>query len=253
MKHCWVILGIPKTGDAAAVKRAYRDSIKRCHPDTVGSPEKKRHYTIKCVELNKARDEALAYCAAGPDSPPSAADWSLQQATDPVRHVSAPRMKFSSVLFTVIVLALPFLLIIKLPAWMATLPFDSPVRMVLSGLFVVPLGMAFGGFITVATMLPAFYLAAIVEQSAIAKYSFKAAWIVGTVCQFLVVYYGGYHWPFEHRSNEYYTFLYHTCRFVAWTYVLAYCLGIWMKEYYQYLRVAPHVVGDLAIPGTGEG
>jgi hypothetical protein len=253
MNDCWVILGIPRTRDTGTVKRAYRDSIKRYHPDTVRSPEKKRHYTIKCVELNNARDEALAYCTAGPDSPLPAVDWPRQRDPDPVRHVSTPLRKFGSVLFTAIVLAFPFLLIIKLPAWMTTLPFDSPVRMVLSGLFVVPLGMAFGGLINIATMLPALYLAAIVEQSPMAKYSFKAAWIVATACQFFVVYYGGYHWPFEHRHDEYYTFLYHTCRFVAWTYVPAYCLGIWMKEYYQYLRVAPHVVGDLAIPGTGEG
>jgi DnaJ domain len=58
MKSCWAILGIPYTTDKQLIKKTYRSLMKQYHPDTVGSPEKKRKYTIRCYEINQAYEDA---------------------------------------------------------------------------------------------------------------------------------------------------------------------------------------------------
>ncbi len=45
--------------DLQAIKKEYRDSIKKYHPDTILDPEKKAEYHHKCVELNETYREAL--------------------------------------------------------------------------------------------------------------------------------------------------------------------------------------------------
>lgn len=61
MKNCWETLGIEETCDIEEIKKAYRELIKRYHPDTVQSTEKKRSYTDKVVKINNAYNEALEY------------------------------------------------------------------------------------------------------------------------------------------------------------------------------------------------
>ena len=58
MNDCWKRLGIQPTSDLAAIKRAYREQVKRYHPDTVSTPEQKRRYTIICAAINDAYREA---------------------------------------------------------------------------------------------------------------------------------------------------------------------------------------------------
>jgi hypothetical protein len=76
VSDCWKILGLQPTTDLAAIKRAYREQVKRYHPDTVTTPEQKRRYTIICAAINDAYREAVrraqaanaAQADAGPDS-----------------------------------------------------------------------------------------------------------------------------------------------------------------------------------------
>jgi hypothetical protein len=239
MKDCWAVLGIPRMRDPAAVKKAYRDLIKRYHPDTVNSPERVRHYTIKCAELNAAREQAIAYCGGGPEPAARAnhAPSPTQRPEEtPYANARGSRMTLRGAVALAVFLASPWLLI-NLVGWMTSLPYDNPVRMILSGLLAIPVAMAISGGISVFIMLPVGYIAFVLEETPLARYTFKAAWVVGTVGQFLVVYYGGYHFPFEHMSTQYYAFLYQTTRLTAWIYVPAACLGFWAKEYYKYLKV----------------
>src|ERR1035437_6701025 len=60
-KDCWEILGIKKTKDVFIIRKTYRELIKKYHPDTVQAPERIRKYTIKCVEINLAYEEAMKY------------------------------------------------------------------------------------------------------------------------------------------------------------------------------------------------
>ena len=60
-KDCWKILEIEPTDDHEEIRRARRTLMKKWHPDTVQSPEKKRKYTIRCAEINSASDQALKF------------------------------------------------------------------------------------------------------------------------------------------------------------------------------------------------
>lgn len=57
--RCWKILGIPKNSNSLAIKEAYRNLVKKYHPDLAQTPEKIRKYTIICAEINIAYKEAL--------------------------------------------------------------------------------------------------------------------------------------------------------------------------------------------------
>src|SRR2546423_15576101 len=59
MKTCWKILGIQPTANTEAIKKAYRDLVKRYHPEKARSPEKVRHYTIRCAEIIEAYRQAV--------------------------------------------------------------------------------------------------------------------------------------------------------------------------------------------------
>jgi hypothetical protein len=59
MKNCWNILGIQPTTNSDEIKKAYRDLVKKYHPDKARSPEKVRHYTIKCAGIIEAYHRAL--------------------------------------------------------------------------------------------------------------------------------------------------------------------------------------------------
>lgn len=59
MNDCWKTLGLAPTTELAAIKRAYREQVKRYHPDTVTTPEQKRRYTIICAAINDAYREAV--------------------------------------------------------------------------------------------------------------------------------------------------------------------------------------------------
>src|SRR5215831_7209095 len=59
MEDCWTKLGIEPTRDTVAIRNAYRELVKKYHPDTVLTPEEKRQYTIFCAEINEAYEEAL--------------------------------------------------------------------------------------------------------------------------------------------------------------------------------------------------
>jgi len=64
VNDCWKRLGLQPTTDLAAIKRAYREQVKRYHPDTVTTPEQKRRYTIICAAINDAYREALRWAQA---------------------------------------------------------------------------------------------------------------------------------------------------------------------------------------------
>jgi hypothetical protein len=69
VSDCWQRLGLQPTADLAAIKRAYREQVKRYHPDTVATPEEKRRYTIICADINTAYREALGRAQAANPSP----------------------------------------------------------------------------------------------------------------------------------------------------------------------------------------
>lgn len=255
MKDCFKVLEIPRTKDRQAVKRAYREVVKKYHPDTVRSPEKIRHYTIKCAEINDAYHQAIEYCATGEDVIVSASRRfpKGRESGRPWQVISTwitiGIMLFLMSVWAEILFGFRFgrlnLVGVSFPHWLTSLPPESPARIMISGLLAIPLGILFGGVLSLFTTLPAIYLVALLENTSFSRYSFKVAWMSVTIVNFITVYHTGFHWPFEHQSSGYYTFLYHLCRVVAWAYIPIYGLVLWIKENRQYMKVKADVLNTL--------
>jgi DnaJ domain len=98
VNDCWKQLGLQPTTDLAAIKRAYREQVKRYHPDTVSTPEQKRRYTIICAAINDAYREALRHAQAANAAPPDPDDDAFDAA--PHHRTSEPAMAGSEFDYT---------------------------------------------------------------------------------------------------------------------------------------------------------
>lgn len=56
------VLGIPSDSDAQAVRKAYRQRVRECHPDLFQNPEEQKTAQERLVSLNLAYEEALRVC-----------------------------------------------------------------------------------------------------------------------------------------------------------------------------------------------
>ena len=58
----FTVLGIPVGSDAKAVRKAYRQRVRECHPDLFQNPEEQKAAQERLVSLNLAYEEALHIC-----------------------------------------------------------------------------------------------------------------------------------------------------------------------------------------------
>jgi hypothetical protein len=279
MKDCWAMLGISPTRDVEAIKKAYRDLVRQYHPDKARSPERVRHYTIKCAQINEAFERAIEFANApaptenytsyksNTDSaettyePYSVHETVYRESTYSSRgqvHKANPPSRRTAALIAVVgmlllvaICVLPFVGIFWLPKWLASLPYDDPARMIVCGLLAIPVGLMLGGVISMITTFP-FIMVLVMPlwNTRFEKYSFKLLWLLTGIANASIVYLmsGGTHWPFEHRVNTYYTFLYHLCRFAAWAGTPIIGLIVWAKEYIQFHRVRAHADSVAGLP-----
>jgi hypothetical protein len=82
MSDCWDMLGIAATSDIVAIRNAYRELVKRYHPDTVLTPEEKLRYTDFCAGINQAYREAI--------------EWAKHHSADSSRVAAAPSECFEA-------------------------------------------------------------------------------------------------------------------------------------------------------------
>jgi molecular chaperone DnaJ len=61
-KNPFTVLGIPTGSDDHAVRKAYRQRVKECHPDLFQKPEEQKAAQERLVTLNLAYKEALRIC-----------------------------------------------------------------------------------------------------------------------------------------------------------------------------------------------
>lgn len=244
MKDCWKILGIEKTKDVQKIKKAYRELIKRYHPDTVRSPEKIRRYTIKAVEIMQAYKQAIEYANSHESVPKPR---TVKGATSD-KKISRAKSVFFSVLLLALIIGLPFgffKFLMDFPKWLTSLPFDSSIRMIISGLIAIPLGIGFGFVLSLFTS-PLLLIPACLDDTRFSSYMWKIYWVALLIGNILIVYCTDFHWPFEHRTNDYYNFFYHICRITAWAYVPFGLLIYWLKEQINYLRVKDYRIVSLS-------
>ena len=56
------VLGVPPASDALAVRKAYRQRVRECHPDQFQKPDEQKAAQERLVSLNLAYEEALRIC-----------------------------------------------------------------------------------------------------------------------------------------------------------------------------------------------
>ncbi len=60
----YTVLGIPSDSDAGAVRKAYRQRVKECHPDLFQNPDEQKAAQDRLVVLNLAYEQALRQSGA---------------------------------------------------------------------------------------------------------------------------------------------------------------------------------------------
>ncbi|MEN3334500.1 MAG: DnaJ domain [Blastocatellia bacterium] len=198
MNDCWKQLGLQPTTDLAAIKRAYREQVKRYHPDTVMTPEQKRRYTIICAAINEAYREAVRCAQAANAAQPSADDDAFADAphqdtnefraagnpfeyAPPVDQPNALGSFFKSptALRTLLLLFLGFEIIIFFAGPMQNVPTTVQT---LAGVFIT----LFVGFIIYGLLVAGaldllifwFFPRRLLDLLGLAKYESKLIWLV---------------------------------------------------------------------------
>ena len=60
----FAVLGVPAASEAQAVRKAYRQRVRECHPDQFQNPDDQKAAQERLVALNLAYEEALKICGA---------------------------------------------------------------------------------------------------------------------------------------------------------------------------------------------
>lgn len=246
-------MGIQKTKDTQEIKKAYRELIKRFHPDTVRfrSPEKIRRYTVKTVEIMGAYKEALEYAKS---SKPKTGSEVIRREKGTTKETTSDkefsRAKWAAKYFFYVVILLsfmvsPFIFIFYFPRWFTSLPIGSLTRMIISALIAIPLGALIAMVLGLFTS-PLLLISACLDNTKFATYMWKILWVGVLIANILIVYCTDFHWPFEHRFNGYYNFLYHICRITAWAFTPCSLLIFWLKEQRDYWRVKGYKILSLS-------
>jgi len=253
-KDCWSILGIARTRDVSIIKKAYRGLIKLYHPDTVQAPEKKRKYTIKCVEIIRAYKEAMVYAQTFQPEP-EISTQNEQTVLSKAAPAKGRENVFIKVLggFVLLLFFVPFVFILMevlhiYPAFTksmnlifngySSMPLNSPFKMIISFPLALLLGWLICGVISLFTSAPVIYLWGVLSNTKYEEYMYKVGFVIIAGLNILIVYFvPSLHWPFEHRVNGYYNFLYHLCRFLSCSSGPLYLLANWILDNLKYLRI----------------
>jgi hypothetical protein len=262
MKDCWKILEIDKTTDAEKIKKAYRELIKRYHPDTVRSPEKIRKYTIKSAEIIEAYKQAVEYAKAHQleheNITKTTPSKTYQTVSSTKPTVKASPHKKDNLFFRVIaagksliIICISILLFLEIfgiypgisrisitfSTWVNSLPLENPVRMIISGLFASFFGLIFSGILTFFTLMYLLTFLAFLFGVKGERYIYKVGFFILTVLSIFLVYYATLYWPFKNSTNDYYIFLYRACRFFA-CFSGPFCLlAVWLNDIIKYTRI----------------
>ncbi len=214
---------------------------------TVQAPEKVRKYTIKCAEIIQAYKEAMEYTETYQSEPKTILreEYAASVKTTSRQHPPGVFLRAFGV-FILLLFVIPFIFIIAellriYPAFTKSMSFifnsynsmslENPLRMIISFPLALILGAMFYSMISLFTTFPVLYLWNILSETKYEKYMYKVGFVILTSLNIFVIYYfTSLHWPFEHRANSYYNFLYHLCRFLSWSYGPIYMLSGWVMD-----------------------
>jgi hypothetical protein len=188
MKDCWHILGIQPTADVSIIRKSYLNLIKKYHPDTVYTPEKKRKYTIRCAEINVAYEEAIKKARLMADRP---FDVSSAIVTERVKRpwyfTFVALFAFVGILIAVVIMMSVFMGFIF---WVMTVTniFGVVLYMIV---FIALLGFFMLGMFDMALMLlfGMFRFSNLLYKIGLKKYEMKLIWFSMLIFNICIVYF----------------------------------------------------------------
>lgn len=185
MKDCWKILGIHRNNDLTTIKKAYRELIKKYHPDKVQSPEKKRKYTIKCAEIIDAYDRAMEEAKSYDD----AFDYTSASS----QAVSTPWYEKLQYIIGFIFVILFFLAISFVISKLSSLPDSHLLKITFGYILLFFMSLFFGG-IAISSVINLFIIGVIGKSRFMAKlglekYEMKILWVLMVIINIVLFYF----------------------------------------------------------------
>lgn len=192
MKDCWRVLEIKETSDKIIINRAFRNLIRKYHPDTVASPEMRRKNTIKTMDLIEARDEALRLSEFIEEATPKYSPTTDNQDLPGTYSNTINIAELAKALFGIPVLIFFGLLIVN-PSYILdpffdairSLPSDNPIRILVIAGLMLYIGYLVSFFIWMAITMPyvllVVYLSKYLPKS-FEPYLWKFGWLLLVLC-----------------------------------------------------------------------
>lgn len=226
MKDPWKVLKIQPTTDPAEIKKAYRILVQKYHPDKAKTPEKKRKYTVRFVEIREAYRTALQYAQhqvatsrkAGASSAPSS----------PIRG-TAPWQELVGAAFFVVGILLLVIAGLYARSFPETHLFPITISAVL-GIFVG----CFAGAYLFVFLLMYFYMPiqfGILNKIGLEKYGDKLGWVLSVMLWIIAISQIGIPELNVRQIGNAVTW------FVAFGVGPVLGFGIWIADYIKYKKV----------------
>lgn len=165
---CWTVLGISRTCDQQLIKSAYRQLVKKHHPDLGRNPEDIRKRTLKLVAINSAYQRALKEAIL---------------LTDQVIPSIASSTRFDWVSFLggvagcIMMVLFVFGLVILID-WAASRPATDPIGLLTGLIATIAGGLIFGVILGFVDMIIGCLTFSLSEMIGLEKYEKKIAWFV---------------------------------------------------------------------------
>jgi hypothetical protein len=256
MGDCWKTLGIEPTSDTVAIRNAYRELVKKYHPDTVSTAEQKRQYTIFCALINEAYEEALRWAksdsGAGPAADEEAAPYSdldsssglLWKTVGALNTPFVKRLVVGSLLialtgfavFPVLAASLTRSLSYAVRLSVATVAGVSVVLFVL--LFIAFYGVAIGGILDLLLVL--LVPRKLITKLGLEKYEDNALWVLIVAANF-GLFFGTNLIAIPNNNSEQMFWLYDSVfRALAAATVPLILASLWLRRIIRHRRLRDH-------------
>lgn len=173
---CWTVLGISRTSDQQLIKSAYRQLVKKHHPDLGRNPEDIRKRTLKLVAINSAYQRALkeAIILSGGTSSQTIAEQVIPS------KPSSTRFDWATVLSVILCIIFGFLILIGIRVfgdWVSSRPDTDPIRLLVGLVAMIMVGIFFASIVGLFDVFIASIACCVSEMIGLEKYANKIAWL----------------------------------------------------------------------------
>ncbi len=224
--------------------------IKRYHPDTVRAPEKVRQYTIRCVEIIDAYNEALTYAEASKKEAKETEGLLFPNELTRKRNLFAlifgyiemPFLYAFGVLFLLeYVFGIPWLSkgLTFITSNVVSLPDDNLFKKVLSAVFAIVGGILFSFLLYIPLVVPFTIVWSNIVNTKLERYACKAGFFIMVAIYIYIAYFTSLfsNTPFSYQQEGYYSLLADVLRLTFCFTAPSYLFGQWIKDLFRYKRI----------------